>query len=1360
MSGIRDTATVTLNVNGVQAKRMIQEISQELEDAKKNLVDLQAKGADPGQLMKARKNIRRLENQLADFRSATEGVNKALQNLDSSTPRELEKAFRHLNKTIKSTRPGSEEWKELSAQLRTVKARLADVREELSAQQSPWEKFKGFFSNFSDVYAGWLGLRDISDAVIGSLRGFVDEYAQMDQEMANVRKFTGMTEEQVASLNEEFKKMDTRTPREGLNQLAQEAGRLGKTSEEDVLGFVRAADKINVALDDLGEGATLTLSKLTGIFGDEAKYGTEESLLKVGSVINELSQNCSASASYISEFTERLGGVGAQAGMTIPQIMGFAAVLDTNAQKVEASSTALSQIIVRLYQDPAKYAKVAGLEVEAFSKLMREDANAALIQLLEALQEAGGMDSLSPMFKDMGEKGSRAIAALSTLATHIDAVKTQQEAANVAFEDGTSVGEEYSVQNNTVQAGLEKYQNAVHELRVELGQYLEPIMGRLLNTGASIMSALLSTIKFVVKHKAGVIALTAAFVAYNVALQSTTILTNIHNGLLKARALLLKADAMLQANLAVVTEGLRLVYLRLTGQLRQAAIQQKAFATAMASTPWGAILSAIGAAVAAFVMFDEAVSDAVDSENALKSAQAEAVAKMAEERAALNANIEKTKSFNGTKEEERLLIQQLNDKYGQVFGTYNTVAEWYDTLITKGEAWVATLGRQIIVEGKLAYARELIAKAEKLRTEGKEINYTDTDNFNEWFGYNLKALLEIIATGGKAYKSMDDFLNEAVAHNRYESNQEADYYTTLANAVIAEAIAEGEAIQAEIAGFRSKSKPQENPVPKTPAPTPVSSPVSSENSDRFASEKKLKEKEEASMRILYARGQRDYLEYRDGMLQIELDFYTRQLEHTDISETERLQILAQYAEAEKKQREEAAAGSLAELQLLHDMEIADISQRYINGQYCKETYDEAMERAEIEHLENLVKIYEDGSKEKLKAETDLQNALMSQKQKKQQKEQEAERKLAEMKTKYFGMSSAEKEAAYKSDLALLQQVYDHEIEAAGNNADEKLRIEEAFLQAQQVLREQYGQQGAETAKNGLRQGVEASVEWLDSDGGKAMTGAFSTVTQGMASIFSALSSVVSSELEIQTAAIEKKYSKEVYLAQGNSYKVAKLEKNKEAEIAKAKREANRKMFAMQVIQAVAQTATNALNAYGSAAAVPVIGYILAPIAAAMAIAAGAIQIAAIKKQQQASEAQGYAEGGFTRPGGKYEPAGVVHAGEWVASQELVNSPTARPLIDALDYAQRTNTIGTLRAEDVSRAITAPNAIARMSESDGGSALMAAVASQMSSTVDRLTERLNEPFVTVNTVTGDAGIKQAQDEYTRLINNVTPKSRRK
>ena len=134
--------------------------------------------------------------------------------------------------------------------------------------------------------------------------------------------------------------------------------------------------------------------------------------------------------------------------------------------------------------------------------------------------------------------------------------------------------------------------------------------------------------------------------------------------------------------------------------------------------------------------------------------------------------------------------------------------------------------------------------------------------------------------------------------------------------------------------------------------------------------------------------------------------------------------------------------------------------------------------------------------------------------------------------------------------------------------------------------------------------------------------------------------------------------------------------------------------------------------------------------------------------------------------------GVVHAGEWVASQKLLASPVARPLINALDYAQRTNTIGSLRADDVSRTIIGTGAVASPSPQpviiqaptdnvvSAALAQSAAVLSKYEETMNRLSQRLNEPFVTVNTVTGDTGIKQPQDEHGTLMRNKSPKSKRK
>lgn len=574
MANYTSTANVVLSVNGKQAQKMLSQLEKDAKRLEKQIAAA-ANAGDKATMKKLQRELRSTQRMMEQLKGASVAVDNTLRRLDKATPKELNKALRTLQQQLNGIERGSAAWDAQVAKIKAVKEELSKVNEEMRQQRS-----------LSDRVADWLNkwqmaIVGVGAAVTGLVmagRKAVNAYAEMEQEMANVRKYTGMSAEEIEALNKEFKKIDTRTPREELNKLAQEAGRLGKTSQEDVLGFVRAADKINVALDDLGSGATLTLSKLTGIFGDEQRLGTEKALLSVGSVVNELSQNCAASAPYIAEFASRMGGVGAQANMTVQQIMGFAAVLDSNNQKLEASSTALSQVIVRIYQDPAKYARVAGMDVEKFSNLVRTDMNAALIEFLSTLKQAGNMDVLSPMFKDMGENGSRAISALSTLANHIEEVKAQQEVANIAFEEATSIDKEFNVQNNTVQAGLEKAKNRVHELAVELGEKLQPVMRLVISSSTIALRTLSVMVDFFIKYRREILSFTAAIAAYTLCAKGSAIAT-------AAWSTACKVAQGVAATTRVAILALRIGYFQLTGQITKASAATRIFNTVSKASP-------------------------------------------------------------------------------------------------------------------------------------------------------------------------------------------------------------------------------------------------------------------------------------------------------------------------------------------------------------------------------------------------------------------------------------------------------------------------------------------------------------------------------------------------------------------------------------------------------------------------------------------------------------------------------------------------------------------------------------------------------------------------------------------------------
>lgn len=1435
MSDINANATVTLTVNGKQAQNMLEQLKRQASDLEDKITKAAAAG-DKVQLKKFQRELKQTRRQIGQIESATQGVENVLKRLDKASPKELNRTLKELKKSLNGIERGTDEWNKQCESIKRVKAEIANVNEELRETEKEHvglvDRINGFVDKWGNIIAG---VAAVGTGLVMAGRKAVNAFAELDAEMANVRKFTGLADDEVKELNEDFKKMDTRTSREDLNKLAEEAGRLGKSSKEDVLGFVKAADQINVALDELGDGATLTLSKLTNIFGDEARLGTERSLLAVGSVINDLSQNCTASAGYLAEFGKRMAGVGAQAGMTIQQIMAFAAVLDSQGQACEMSATALSQLIMDLFKEPSKIAKATGMDLDELNKALKRSTNEGLLMLLQKLKELGNMDVLAPVFKNMGENGARASQVLATLAGNVEMVKWQQEQATQSFEDATSVTNEFNVQNSTVEAELDKAKKRVTELAIELGEKLMPVMKHVISTTTLTLKAMSTTIDFLARNKEAIIVLTSMVAAYTIAV--------------KANAIALKAQAAWHAVCkgtaiayhAVVNTlqaghiAFNLVLAKLQGNwARQSSlmVDLKRKGLSLASG-WGVLLAAAVALGYGIYKMTKKVNEAAEGEKALAAVRLKGQEGIVEEKNKIDALVKVARNEKLSLDDRQKAVQALNKIIPNYNAQLDATTGKYKENKEALDDYLNSLAKKYELEGAKDLLKEIGKEKAKLAMELKEADdaiekdkqinassnfvggregramdtgaatYTahlknnkariqrkiDEQNQKEHaifdvYGNDLgkqaaeeinkKPVITNNGGGGGSVPVVDDDKKNKKS-DKFKAEQD---WQKEQNALNKKAYMEGEKdyeayvermeeIEQEYYARILKNK-KITKEEKAEAEANLAE-AKKKQADRKNSPDDWKATEEAKNRIAYAKGEKDYEQYTARMDEINVQYWKKKMERSDVSAKDLLEAQAQYQEAVKKQEENATSASREREDKAYNAQLAELKQRYIDGLSDTKTYEDAVELVELEHLRKVVQLYKEGTKERLAAEKEYQNKVFANQQKIIQRQQQVKQQLKE---EYFGANADERLTKYDSDMAALQQVYNAEVKAAGDNAAEKLRIEEAFEKAKLALRKKYAIDSIGVTKNGMEKANEKLANWLESDAGQAVTQSFSTVMSGMGEIFSGVSSLVQAELEKETVAINARYSAEISAAEGNNYKVAKLEKEKQAALAKAKNEANKKLFAMQVIQAVAQTAQNAISAYGSAAAIPVVGYIMAPIAAAMAIAAGMIQIAAIKKQQQASEAQGYAQGGFTPQGRVNEEVGVVHAGEWVASQKLLASPVARPLINALDYAQRTNTIGSLRADDVSRTIIGTGAVASPSPqpviiqaptdnvASAALAQSAAVLSKYEETMNRLSQRLNEPFVTVNTVTGDTGIKQAQEEYDTLIRNKSPKSRRK
>lgn len=1409
MADITQQATVQIEVNSESAKRRIAELENKLDDLNKKKKEFEKSGDTSG-LVKTEKELQKVGRQLNNARSNAQKCEAALKKLSSASPKELRMTLKQLQNDLNHIERGSKAWNDHVQAIKRVKAEIASVDAELRENQSLMQRANNFVNKWgmsiASLAASFTGL-------VFTARKAVEAFADMDAEMANVQKFTGMTADQVAALNEEFKKMDTRTSREELNKLAQEAGRLGLQTEQDVLGFVKAADIINVALDDLGDGATLTLSKLTDIFGDKMKYGVEDSLLKVGSVINELSQNCTASAPYLADFAQRLAGVGKQANMTIPEIMGLAAVLDANGQAVEMSATAVSQLIMKMFKDPAKIAQATGLSLQEFSRVLKEDTNQALIMLLEQLNSLGNLDVLAPVFAAMGTDGARASQVIAALAGNINMVKQQQQAATSAFRLGNSVIKEFNVQNNTAKANLDKAKKGFHEVAVQLGQKLAPAMKHIVTGTSAMMRILLQVINFVSKYAGTIISLTTAIGGYIVVV-----------------------------NASIIADKLKVFW------NEKVLASFKNLWKIIVANPYAALAAAIGVIIGLIIDLTRATNAEAEAEATLNDIRKTAAENAAEEQVKIETLMATANNMTIAYEDQYAACAALN----KLIPNFNGKIDAQTRKFTYSAQALSDYCNQLMRLYELEGARE------KLRELGRR----RADKQLEIAAIQEEMKNEPVTNGNYNYSTSQGGSAPAAAYMPARRSALA--------AQLAKANQELKGIDAGIKAIQQHYgadmyKQSAGPRPQTPTSNITGGgggggggggshgsggggghggggggghPQTDEEKKRQQEEEKRKrqqaimEKKEfkdafellkthrinANTAALesYRKGEIDYEDYLKKLHEAAEEYYTNAdalFKKHEIADSEeaakmnekRIQEQEKYYADIKQLHQDALADERDLAAVQAEMDFYDPSNQ---AAYKNEELKNAMlAKINLEYLRKMLDLETEGTKEYYDAERAYIKAA---KEEELRQRQEMEEHLQEWLITYNLMGA---KTRMKTELTVLRELHKQGkievenymkareaimnkyrdlvneetgtvgfrgdlVQAARERDDALTKLEQAkkeglledekdyqrrrweiIMAYHEKVKGIVSNEGEEwsTMVTNLVESFKSAFE----DMGNNLADILKNIEDMAAATFAILgaglqswSNYANAQRDLEVAKIEKSYDAQIKAAGNNEKKQKKLEEKKQADIAKIKSKYNKRAQNIEIAQAIASTALAAINAYASASKV---SWILGPIAAAMASAAGAMQILTIRKQHQAEE-MGYSGGGFTpRDPSNLREAGVVHTNEFVANSAAVANPALAPVLRLIDYAQRNNTVGSLTSEDVSRAIGQGSILGEMTatqqrsltEREASMAVVAAAMEQQSLAIAELNRRLAEGIESYMVMDGERGFEKYWDNYQAL-----------
>jgi len=1366
------------------------------------------------------KEIDRTNVDIKETKRQMQLVNNTMSNLKTSSIRDLEYSIKALNQQMHGMERGTEQFKQMELKAKQLKAELQAVRAEGVAQESWIKRSADWFNRMQGIA---LGAVAAISGITFTVKKCVEEYAKMDDEMTNVRKYTGQAAEEVERMNEDFKKMDTRTPRQKLNQLAEDAGRLGITSTAAVEEFVDGADKINVALgDDLGDKAVSQIGKLAQMFGEDKTKGLRGAMLATGSAVNELAQNSSASAGYLVDFTARVAGVGKQAGFTQAQIMGLASVLDQNMQQDETAATAVQNLLAKMFQDSSKFAKIAGLNVKEFAKTLKEDANGALLQFLAAMRAKGGFADLAPMFEEMKMDGSRATGVLTVLADKLDDIKTAQNLANEAYSEGTSVLNEFETQNESVQAQLDKASKKFLDLSIELGQKLYPAARYCISAASLGVRALSTLVDFVKDYWRILIVLTAAIVTYTAVSKAKLIAEKAQMAWLNIMILREKAHLVLVGLKTSALKTMAIVQMALTREIKLTTAAQMLWNKVLLANPITAVIAVVAGLTAAIVTLSKETSTAEQAQRDYNDAVTDANKQAAEEEASIMRLVSAIQSNTTAESDRKAALEKLNGKLmREHLGNITEEAVRTGQATRQIQSYIDMMKKKIVIDGLQKKLAESIAK----QAEDEDLlGEANNDNRGYWKRFwdrlnpfaggktqklNFAAdhkdqLLQSVEREKQYQQKLIDKINELESQH-FEVNDPEPWRNNGYNGkgndgtIIKQQRTTG-THQASDKERKARAKAE-----KTAAAEARKREAEAKRKQKQAADSIKAETNElmANNAKAYAEGKKTYQQFLDDRQNIQIKGFAKlkQLYGAESNEYKQLldnqvTVVKQHDAAILKMNEQSIERERLQKEASIKAQYNDANSAIYQNDIA---LDEAIYQNDADAMQKRLALYNEGSEEWLDLKAEMEQASLDHQ---LQMQESYQNQLKELRQQFGKQDLQAQETMYLNGL---DNLYKQGLIKEEEYQQMKLEITKQFAaQRAQIDADDHGAGSAQLKINDksseMVNSARAAAGESQSTGNATLGGYFSSqvenyqntmeklkelygndkqnhaaymqakgkitsdflndliektavVYNGINGILSASSSYAQACSDLEQAKISKNYEKQIAAAGNNSKKKKKLEEKRDKELAAAKSKANKKAMKIEIAQAIASTAMSAINAYASAAAIPTIGWTLAPIAAGMATAAGMIQLAAIKKQHQA-EAEGYYEGGYTGGNRYRKEAGVVHEGEFVANHNAVNNSSIRPALDLIDRAQRSNTVGSLTADDITRSLgqSSSTVVAPVVNVNNDNTEVRQSLDGVNAAVSRLTQTLDDGIEVEVPISGRRGLHRRLQDYQRILNN--------
>lgn len=488
INGIKPTGINALNTSLKTTKKLLSDIAKQAKQAADavNAINRAQNGQGtsfipPGQDAE----IDRARQAEARYREETQRLTAALAQLRlanaqsrqqttaaSGSYREAQQRLTALGRAIRDAEGGFNSTNPaIQTQIReyrTLNERLQAFDRQLGNHQRNIGNYRSALQGLQGYVASAFGFT----ALLAAGSKLIKNNAEISDSLADVRRTAGLTSKEADDLASSLKGIDTRTGLKDLLGIATIGGQLG-ISKDQLAGFTQAIDELSVALGGELQGGAEGIAKSLGVLdnvfditknnaGDVNKAYNE-----IGSAILGLGQSGLATGDFLADFGERVGGVAKQAGLGLPTILAYGAVLQENGVSAEVAGSAFKRLISGISSNSEAFFKIAkfgdvNLTLKEFQRLVNTDMKSALDILFEGLNKGGestiAFNTILKKLKLSGAGVSQVVAAISN---NQEDLNEHIQQATKDFNDASLASDQFAIKNNTLGASLDKLGNSI-----------------------------------------------------------------------------------------------------------------------------------------------------------------------------------------------------------------------------------------------------------------------------------------------------------------------------------------------------------------------------------------------------------------------------------------------------------------------------------------------------------------------------------------------------------------------------------------------------------------------------------------------------------------------------------------------------------------------------------------------------------------------------------------------------------------------------------------------------------------------------------------------------------------------------------